>query len=299
MKIMKARRLAPYEGLKLHRMKRQLTNQVNHRHVRIILLSRGGLSNAQIATQCACTAAWVRQILHRFNAGGIEAITWYPHYCSPTGPRKFMAEVVEQICELALAPPKKLIGLAVWCLSKLCEYLQKQKIVNSISLEWLRQLLRRRPIDGHASDHPDLVWHALRADEPPQALQGHSQLPRIVVRADGNADHYEPALRAQTGRRGHGPRLHPRTGRTPSPSVVVTKCPPPAGSGRAARSNPPAAVVPDDVQPTVNNDITRPARQSGVPQSQSQRFGELQRVPVRWEPPSPFWRCIVPRKPEN
>ena len=93
MKTVKARMLKPHEGLKLHRMKRQLTNQVNHRHARIVLLSRGGLSNAQIAQQCDCTATWVRQILHRFNAGGIEAITWYPYYCSATGPRKFMAEV--------------------------------------------------------------------------------------------------------------------------------------------------------------------------------------------------------------
>ncbi len=127
-------------------MKRQFVNQVNHRHARIILLSRGGLPNAQIAQHCDCTATWVRRIIHRFNAGGIEAITWYPYYCSPTGPRKFMAEITEQIYEVALSPPKKLIGLAVWSLSKLREYLQQQKIVGSISLEWRRQLLRRNRI---------------------------------------------------------------------------------------------------------------------------------------------------------
>jgi transposase len=110
-------------------MKRQFVNQVNHRHARIILLSRGGLRNAQIAQHCDCTATWVRRIIHRFNTGGLAAITWYPYYCSPTGPRKFMAEVTEQIYEVALSPAKKLIGLAVWSLSKLREYLQKQKIV--------------------------------------------------------------------------------------------------------------------------------------------------------------------------
>jgi transposase len=54
-----------------------------------------------------------------------------------------MAEIAEQIYEVALSPPKKLIGLAVWSLSKLRVYLQQQKIVGAISLEWLRQLLRR------------------------------------------------------------------------------------------------------------------------------------------------------------
>jgi transposase len=146
MNTVKARTLKPHEGLKLHRMKRQLVNHVNSRHARIVLLSRGGLSNAQIAQHCDCTATWVRQILHRFNRDGIDAITWYPYYCSGAGPRKFVAEVVEQITEVALSPPQKLIGMAVWSLAKMRDYLQQQKIVGAISLEWLRQLLRRKKI---------------------------------------------------------------------------------------------------------------------------------------------------------
>ncbi|OHB66994.1 MAG: hypothetical protein A2Y77_05620 [Planctomycetes bacterium RBG_13_62_9] len=47
------------------------------------------------------------------------------------------------MAEVALSPAKKLIGLTVWSLSKPREYLQQQKIVGSISLERLRQLLRR------------------------------------------------------------------------------------------------------------------------------------------------------------
>ena len=141
-----ARKLRPWEGRKLKRMKRQLTNAVNCRHARIILLSRGGVRNRQIAERCGCTAAWVRRIIHRFNDGGIEAITWYPYYCVRGGPRKFLAEVAEQIAEVALSPPKELIGMSVWSLPKLREYLVAQGIVESISLEWLRQILRRRKI---------------------------------------------------------------------------------------------------------------------------------------------------------
>jgi len=146
MNTVKARPLKPYEGDQLQHMKRQRSNQVNHRHARIVLLSRGGLSNAAIAQHCDCTPTWVRQILHRFNAGGLEAITWYPYYCSSSNPRKFMADLAEQIGEVALAPPKKLIGMAVWSLQKIREYLQRQKIVGAISLEWLRQILRRKRI---------------------------------------------------------------------------------------------------------------------------------------------------------
>jgi len=141
-----ARKLRPWEGGKLQRMKRQLANAVNTRHARAILLSQGGLGNAAIAERVGCSAAWVRQILHRFNDGGIEAITWYPYYCARAGPRKFLADVTEQIAEVALSSPKALIGMSVWSLPKLRDYLVAQKIVANISIEGLRQILRQRKI---------------------------------------------------------------------------------------------------------------------------------------------------------
>jgi transposase len=141
-----ARKLRPGEGRRLQQLKRQLSNAVNCRHARIILLSRGGICNTQIAARVGCTPQWVRKIIHRFNAGGIEAISWYPYYCARAGPRKFMADIIEQIAEVALSPPQKLIGMSVWSLPKLREYLIAQKIVASISIERLRQILRQRKI---------------------------------------------------------------------------------------------------------------------------------------------------------
>lgn len=141
-----ARKLRPWEGGKLQRMKRQLANAVNSRHARMILLSQGGLGNAAIAERVGCSGAWVRQVLHRFNDGGIEAISWYPYYCARAGPRKFLADVTEQIAEVALSSPKPLIGMSVWSLPKLRDYLIAQKIVPGISVEGLRQILRDRKI---------------------------------------------------------------------------------------------------------------------------------------------------------
>jgi transposase len=142
----KARTLKPYEAQKLQHMKKQSTNLVNSRHARIILLSRATASTAEIAQQCDCSATWVRQIIHRFNKGGIDAVTWYPYYCGQASPRKFFCDIVEQVYEVALSPPKELIGMSVWSLPKLRDYLQEQGIVNSISMEWLRQILRRHKI---------------------------------------------------------------------------------------------------------------------------------------------------------
>jgi transposase len=141
-----ARTLRPWEGRRLQAMKRQLSNAVNSRHGRIILLSRGGVRNADIAHRCGCSPGWVRQVIHRFNDGGVDAVTWYPCYCHRSGPRKFLADVTEQIAEVALSPPEQLIGMSVWSLPKLRDYLVAQKVVASISVERLRQILRERKV---------------------------------------------------------------------------------------------------------------------------------------------------------
>lgn len=141
-----ARTLRPWEGRTLRRMKRQFSNAVNCRHARIVLLSRGKVSNRQIAERVGCTPQWVRKVIHRFNDGGIDAITWYPWYCGGRGPGKFMDDVTEQIAEIALSPPATLIGMSVWSLAKLRDYLVAQKIVPSISIERLRQILHQRGV---------------------------------------------------------------------------------------------------------------------------------------------------------
>lgn len=141
-----ARTLRPPEGRMLRRMKRQRANAVNSRNARIILLSRGRICNREIALRVGCTATWVRKVIHRFNDGGIDAITWCPYDCNSRGPRKFLSEVAEQIAEVALSPPRQLIDMSVWSLPKLRDYLVEQNIVPSISLEWLRQILRQRDV---------------------------------------------------------------------------------------------------------------------------------------------------------
>jgi len=142
----RARRPNPYEREKLHRMKRQTTNAVNSRHARVILLSCGGTRNVEIGRLVDYSDTWVRQIIHRFNEGGIPAIEWYPYYCAVGGPRTFLADITEQIAEVALSSPKALIGMNCWSLPKLRDYLIEQKIVGSISLSWLRELLRQRKV---------------------------------------------------------------------------------------------------------------------------------------------------------
>lgn len=139
----KVRPLRPHEKRKLHRLKRQLSNAVNSRHARVVLLSRGGLCNRDIASRVGCSPQWVRVVIHRFNADGLYGVLWYPWLHACHKPRRFLADVREQIAEVALSSPKALVGMTRWSLAKLRDYLVEQKIVAAISPEWLRTLLRR------------------------------------------------------------------------------------------------------------------------------------------------------------
>ncbi len=139
----RVRPLRPYEQKKLRRLKRQRSNAVNSRQARIVLLSRGGLRNRAIAERVGCSPQWVRQVLHRFNRRGLDGITWSPYLHAAGKPRRFTAELVEQIAEVALSSPRALIGMNRWSLAKLRDYLVEQGIIARISREWLRTLLRR------------------------------------------------------------------------------------------------------------------------------------------------------------
>src|SRR4051812_6833061 len=119
----RVRPLRPYEKKKLHRLKRQKANAVNSRNARVVLLSRGGVRNAEIARLCGCSPQWVRVLIHRFNGGGIDAISWHPWLCGQGKPGRFKADALQEIAEVALSSPVALIGMTRWSLSKLRDYL--------------------------------------------------------------------------------------------------------------------------------------------------------------------------------
>jgi transposase len=162
------RPLRPHEKKRLLRMKRQRANAVNSLHARVLLLSRGRVSNRDIAARLGYSPQWVRTIIHRFNGEGINGVVWYPYWQVRGTPRKFLADIREQIAEVALSSPKSLIGMNQWSLPKLREYLVQQQIVPNISIEWLRQFLHRtrvrlrRTKTWKESSDP-LFWRKYRA----------------------------------------------------------------------------------------------------------------------------------------
>lgn len=100
---------------KLRRLKGQRRNAVNREHARIVLLSAGRTANRRIAQLLDCSIQWVRQVIHRFNAHGIDGITWSPWFQARSA-RVFTSDICEQIADIPLSSPIALIGMTQWSL---------------------------------------------------------------------------------------------------------------------------------------------------------------------------------------
>lgn len=115
---------------------------INRAH--IVLASAQGMRVPEICRRYHYSDRWVREIIHKFNREGVEAI--FPHYAGGRPPT-FTEEQKARIVEAALSRPKD-IGLPFtqWSLSKLQESAVKLGIVESISHEWVRKILRNAGI---------------------------------------------------------------------------------------------------------------------------------------------------------
>jgi transposase len=175
MDTVRIRPLRPHEQKKLHRLKRQKTNAVNSRRARILLLSRGGVRNRDIAQRCDCSPQSVRVIIRRFNEHGLEGIAWYPWMAGTGRASRFGAEVKERIAEIAISSPVALIGMTCWSLTKLRDYLVEQKIITRISCEWLRVLLRRMDVRWRRTK----TW---KESKDPDFVEKHRRIKQLYRR---------------------------------------------------------------------------------------------------------------------
>jgi len=98
----------------------------------------------QIALIFRTDEAYVRKVIHAFNDYGFESLN--PKV--GTGrPKTFELAIRDRIVAIALAPPTTLgEPLTRWSLRRLKSYLERRKIVPSISLETLRSILREKNI---------------------------------------------------------------------------------------------------------------------------------------------------------
>ncbi len=111
---------------------------------RIILLSMDGKHCSQIAEKIGCEERKVRNAIKAFDQQGLKALE--RGKAQGAKPR-FTKEQKAQMLMVASTEPKQLnLHFTTWSLSKLRAYVIEKQIVESISIEHLRQLLKTERI---------------------------------------------------------------------------------------------------------------------------------------------------------
>jgi transposase len=141
----RAREISNDEGNRLLRMVRRSSGSVvTWRRAQMVLLSAQGMDVAMIATVTFTSPDRVRDVLHNFNADGFDSLR--PRYAGGRPP-KFDPEQRAEITKIALARPADHgLPFSTWSLSKLADYLVAQGVVEDISHEGLRVLLREQGV---------------------------------------------------------------------------------------------------------------------------------------------------------
>jgi transposase len=133
------------EGNRLLRiLRRGQGSVVTWRRAQMVLLSAQGMEVGQIARVAFTSEDRVREVLHNFNDDGFNSL--YPRYAGGRPP-KFSLPQRREIKKIALSRPTDHdLPFSTWSLSKLAEFLVAEGVVDDISHEGLRVLLREEGV---------------------------------------------------------------------------------------------------------------------------------------------------------
>jgi len=210
------REITNEEGNRLLRMIRRSSGSiVTWRRAQIVLLAAQRMPATRIAEVVFSDADTVREVIHNFNRDGFDAL--YPRYRGGR-PRTFTLPQRQAIKRIALSVPSDLgQPFATWSLAKLADYLVAEEVVDDISHEGLRQLLREEDVSFQALR----TWK--RSNDPAFEAKKNRILELYAI-ADGLAepglddpsvvvclDEFGPLnLQPQPGGRAWAPRAKPR-----------------------------------------------------------------------------------------
>lgn len=140
------------EGQRLQRVGRTAKDPVKLRRAIVVLASAQGQSVPDIAHLMACSQEYVREVVHAFNEQGFAALD--PKW-SGGAPRTIDDPTRTRICAIAGCDPRFLQQpFSTWSLTKLRDYLINHQVVDQISRETLRRILR----DGGISWQATKTW---------------------------------------------------------------------------------------------------------------------------------------------
>ncbi|MBF4476694.1 IS630 family transposase [Rhodococcus rhodochrous] len=141
----RVRELDDDEGRRLVRIVRRGTGSVvTWRRAQMILLSAQNMPVPKIAEVSFTSADRVRDVIHNFNADGFDSL--YPKYAGGR-PKKFTLPERREIKKIAKSSPTEHdLPFSTWSLTKLAEFLVAEGVIDDISHETLRVLLREEGV---------------------------------------------------------------------------------------------------------------------------------------------------------
>ncbi|MEV3898536.1 IS630 family transposase [Streptomyces anulatus] len=133
------------EGRRQLRIVRRGTGSVvTWRRAQMVLLSAQHMPVAKIAEVTFTSADRVRDVIHNFNADGFDSL--YPKYKGGR-PRTFTLPERREIKKIAKSKPAEHgLPFSTWSLAKLADFLVAEGVVDDISHEGLRVLLREEGV---------------------------------------------------------------------------------------------------------------------------------------------------------
>src|SRR5919106_1171022 len=145
----RVREISNEEGQRLLRIVRRSSGSVvTWRRAQMVLLSAQGMDVAQIAKVAFTSEDRVRAVLHNFNDDGFESL--YPKY-SGGRPPIFTLGQRREIKMIALARPQDHdLAFSTWSLAMLADFFVAEGVVDDISHEGLRALLREEGVSFQA-----------------------------------------------------------------------------------------------------------------------------------------------------
>jgi transposase len=135
-------------GRLLKTVRRSSGSVVTWRRAQIVLWSAQGMDVAQIAPLAFTSEDRVRAVIHNFNADGFDSL--YPRYAGGRPPT-FTLPQRRKIKQIALGRPTDHgRPFSTWSPTKLAEHLVAEGVVDDISHEGLRALLREEGVSFQA-----------------------------------------------------------------------------------------------------------------------------------------------------
>ncbi|MEI2652045.1 MAG: IS630 family transposase [Microthrixaceae bacterium] len=174
------RDLAPPEGNKLLSIIRRGSGSVvRWRRAQIVLWSAQQMDVPAIAKIAFTSEDRVREVIHNFNADGFDSLA--PKYAGGRPP-KFTLPERQAIKKIALSRPVDHgLPFSTWSLSKLAEFVVAEGVVDDISHEGLRVLLREEGVSFQ-------VIKTFKQSNDPDFEQKKNRILELYAIADGKAE---------------------------------------------------------------------------------------------------------------